>query len=417
MSYLIGQIIACLVIAALLGVIIGWWLKRIGCKRETAKLEQERKTAWTERDRFKSDLTSLRTEYDSFAPKLKTSEDNYARLTAEFDDERSRFAAERERFSTSNAELSTLSAKLDSSQALVTKLRGELTAARDEAKKTVVSTPVPAVQAAVASPPTGKQAVDLLKAKAEIRKLNTEIDTLRKAEREGTAVNAELNRAKTEIAALKQKAAASAEGSAELSKARAEIAELQAKLTASSESAADLSKAQAEISELRTKLTANAGSSADLDKAQAEINSLKSQLSASASSDNEALAKARAQVTELQALLDGCKKRRGELESRVAELEAKLAAAPKVEAKPSWLMTAAPAAGADDLKIISGVGPKLEKMLNDLGIYTFSQVAGLDADGIAWVDENLEGFNGRVERDDWVGQAKKLFADKEKKDS
>lgn len=64
-------------------------------------------------------------------------------------------------------------------------------------------------------------------------------------------------------------------------------------------------------------------------------------------------------------------------------------------------------AAADDLKAISGVGPKLEKVLNDLGIWTYGQIAGLDGAEIAWLDDHL-GFSGRITRDDWVGQAKAL---------
>ncbi len=63
---------------------------------------------------------------------------------------------------------------------------------------------------------------------------------------------------------------------------------------------------------------------------------------------------------------------------------------------------------ADDLKQIKGVGPKLEKLLNSMGFWHFDQVAGWSSDEIAWVDANLEGFKGRVSRDDWVGQAKVL---------
>jgi NADH-quinone oxidoreductase subunit E len=62
---------------------------------------------------------------------------------------------------------------------------------------------------------------------------------------------------------------------------------------------------------------------------------------------------------------------------------------------------------ADDLKEISGVGPKLEGVLNDMGIYRFAQVAVWTADNIGWVDERLT-FKGRIERDDWVSQAKIL---------
>lgn len=66
--------------------------------------------------------------------------------------------------------------------------------------------------------------------------------------------------------------------------------------------------------------------------------------------------------------------------------------------------------GADDLKKIKGVGPKLEKLLNSLGFYHYDQIANWTADEVAWVDANLEGFKGRVTRDDWVSQAKTLAA-------
>ena len=66
--------------------------------------------------------------------------------------------------------------------------------------------------------------------------------------------------------------------------------------------------------------------------------------------------------------------------------------------------------GADDLKRIKGVGPKLEELLNSLGFFHFDQIANWSVAEIAWVDENLKGFKGRVTRDDWVAQAKTLAA-------
>lgn len=69
---------------------------------------------------------------------------------------------------------------------------------------------------------------------------------------------------------------------------------------------------------------------------------------------------------------------------------------------------------ADDLKEIKGIGPKLEVLCHDLGIWHFDQIAGWGADEVAWMDENLTGFRGRVSRDDWVAQAKMLAARKER---
>lgn len=77
------------------------------------------------------------------------------------------------------------------------------------------------------------------------------------------------------------------------------------------------------------------------------------------------------------------------------------------EAKPKML-AAARETGADDLKKIKGVGPKLEKLLNSMGIFHFDQIAAWSAAELAWIDENLEGFKGRASRDAWIGQAKTL---------
>ncbi|MBF9034235.1 NADH-quinone oxidoreductase subunit E [Rhodobacterales bacterium HKCCE2091] len=63
---------------------------------------------------------------------------------------------------------------------------------------------------------------------------------------------------------------------------------------------------------------------------------------------------------------------------------------------------------ADDLKRIKGIGPKLEQLCNRLGFYHFDQIAAWSGEEIAWVDQNLEGFKGRVTRDEWVAQAKLL---------
>jgi len=68
------------------------------------------------------------------------------------------------------------------------------------------------------------------------------------------------------------------------------------------------------------------------------------------------------------------------------------------------------AAGADDLKRIKGVGPKLEVLLHSLGIFHFDQIAGWTMSELAWIDEHLEEFHGRASRDDWIGQARVLAA-------
>ncbi|RMH49707.1 MAG: hypothetical protein D6686_07425 [Alphaproteobacteria bacterium] len=73
----------------------------------------------------------------------------------------------------------------------------------------------------------------------------------------------------------------------------------------------------------------------------------------------------------------------------------------------------APEGEPDDLKLIKGVGPKLEQTLNALGVWHYAQIASWSEAEVAWVDANLKGFRGRVSRDGWVEQARKLAAGEE----
>lgn len=88
---------------------------------------------------------------------------------------------------------------------------------------------------------------------------------------------------------------------------------------------------------------------------------------------------------------------------------AQTAEAPAKAKKPRALK-APRKGGADDLKLIKGVGPKLEALLHRLGFYHFDQVANWTAAELAWVDDNLEGFKGRASREGWIEQAKLLAA-------
>lgn len=134
-------------------------------------------------------------------------------------------------------------------------------------------------------------------------------------------------------------------------------------------------------------------------------------------------------------------------EERIAALESKLAAlesensAPEIVAEKSPILhkdkdvisiivtpsaakdsvlsdigSKIPAAGKDekdDLTMIKGIGSFIEKKLNGLGIYTFEQVSKFDHDFIEKITAAIEFFPGRIERDDWVGQASRLASIKQ----
>lgn len=136
-------------------------------------------------------------------------------------------------------------------------------------------------------------------------------------------------------------------------------------------------------------------------------------------------------TSEVAAALEACRRSGAEKDAEIARLRDALEAAKAAQAKGAEPLAPAPppvavapladAVGikpqglaaarggqADDLKRIKGIGPKLERLCHSLGYYHFDQIAEWSADEVAWVDENLEGFKGRVTRDAWVAQAASL---------
>ena len=63
----------------------------------------------------------------------------------------------------------------------------------------------------------------------------------------------------------------------------------------------------------------------------------------------------------------------------------------------------------DDLKQIKGVGPSIEKTLNEMGVYRFQQIANMSEYDIDRVAQRLKGFHSRIYREDWIGQARILI--------
>jgi NADH-quinone oxidoreductase subunit E len=66
-------------------------------------------------------------------------------------------------------------------------------------------------------------------------------------------------------------------------------------------------------------------------------------------------------------------------------------------------------ASRDDLQMIKGVGPAIEKTLNEIGIFRFEQIADMSEYDIDRVAKRLRGFHSRIYREDWIGQARDLL--------
>lgn len=113
-------------------------------------------------------------------------------------------------------------------------------------------------------------------------------------------------------------------------------------------------------------------------------------------------------VSLLRAELSDYKNRLRELEATTQPVKQE-PEKPKPEIADAWrpAALAAPDGEADDLKRVRGIGPKIEKTLNDLGIFHFEQIANLSRENILWLNHHLH-FPGRIEREKWVEQTREL---------
>ncbi|MEO0492663.1 MAG: hypothetical protein AAF081_04525 [Actinomycetota bacterium] len=244
-----------------------------------------------------------------------------------------------------------------------------------------------------------------------------ERDDARKAIR---GVEADLEATRADMAAVAEaKAAADArvgELDAELGGAKIEAADLTSKLSALS---SDLDGARAQIDTANADAvaaradaeTAKVAAFADLDAAKGDAAAARE---ATASLQAE-LDLARAEASSAQAAADAARldaeRAQADLAECRSEVEA-LSAADDPETNWQVGVTSLGTPGAahkDDLKVINGVGPKMEMLLNGFGIQTWEQLAWLTDGQVQTVDDALQEFPGRIERDEWVPQAKDLI--------
>jgi len=113
--------------------------------------------------------------------------------------------------------------------------------------------------------------------------------------------------------------------------------------------------------------------------------------------------------------LAACREQQAKLSAENAKLKSGTAsAAPVALVAPSYVSEKLPTfldkpiGKPDDLKLLKGVGEKLNSLLNGIGVFHFRQIASWTAEDIALVDSKLEQFKGRIIRDEWVAQAKLL---------
>ncbi|CCD99665.1 cell envelope integrity/translocation protein TolA [Bradyrhizobium sp. STM 3809] len=249
-------------------------------------------------------------------------------------------------------------------------------------------------------------------AKAEAERLAAEAAA--KAEAQRLAAEAAA-KAETDHLAAEAAAKAEAERLAAEAAAKAESERLAAEAAAKAE--ADRLAAEAAAKAEADRLAAEAAAKADAErlaaeavaKAEAEAARLAAEATAKAEAERlaaEAAAKAEAERLAADAAASA------EADRLAAEVAASAAEPAPIsngadDGRPPALP--APDGIADDLKLIKGVGPKNERILNDIGVHHFSQIAEWSPAHAEWVGHHMA-FPGRIEREHWIAQAKLLAA-------
>ena len=260
--------------------------------------------------------------------------------------------------------------------------------------------PSPAAQAAASIE------ADRLAAEAAVK---TEADRLAaeaaaKAEADRLAAEAA---AKAEADRLAAEAAAKAEADrlAAEAAAKAEADRLAAEAAAKAE--ADRLAAEAAAKAKADRLAAEAAAKAEADRLAAE---------AAAKAEADRLAAEAAAKAEADRLAAEAAAAKAEADRLAAEAEADQLAAEVAASAPTTITAddrppalPAPDGTADDLKLIKGIGPKNERILNEIGVHHFSQIAAWSPGQANWVGDHMA-FPGRIEREHWIAQAKLLAA-------
>ena len=227
-------------------------------------------------------------------------------------------------------------------------------------------------------------------AKADSDRLAAEAAAKAEADRQAAAAKAESDR-------LAAETAAKAEADRQAAAAKAESDRLAAEAAAKAEADRQAAAAKAESDRLAAEAAAKAEADRKAAAAKAESDRLATETAAKAEADRQAAA-AKAESDRLAA--DAAAKTE-------AVHQPPVAAGPGPGVVPVAL--AAPNGAADDLKLIKGIGPNNERTLNGLGVYHFSQIADWTPDNAIWMGHHMA-FPGRIEREHWIPQAKLLAA-------
>lgn len=396
MTYLVGQILLCLLLAALLGGIIGWLWRAIFARRDV--------------DAAGSRVGTLTSDLERTNSSLNGAQEELAGALEELADARNAVEKREGELSARNGRISELEAKIGEQEMGFQEEIAASVAVLEAAQSEIVGL-------------TGRYDELKVGADSETKKLGRQLEEAKEAEKKALTASqlkldtqaGELKAANGKVAELEKRLAsaqADAQKGAQELEARVKAAD-QARAEAETQADGGSEKLQAleaDLSARDEKIATLEQRATELGSARARIEELEGRLSAQGDAD-----------TEWRGRLEQCETANRRKDQRIDELERRLAAptptpptvSPQVAAGPTAEEAAAAAARGerpaeiDDLKKIFGIGPVLEKLLHGLGVFTFRQIAHWTPTDVDWVDSRLEEFPGRIVRDDWAGGARK----------
>jgi len=239
---------------------------------------------------------------------------------------------------------------------------------------------------------------------SEVIDLREEVLNLRAKAESAPVLEKELQTVKASMAGTTEAVGRIRALESELVSSNAKVSEYEAKFKNLSVSTANvdetlISQKDAKIKELSEKICAADGSESELSKVQKSLEASKSSLKLNQEKTKSHLS-----------TIDGQRKRIAELE----ESDRDTASVSNDSDSSSWIKgtTKLGTPGSDhsdDLKVIKGIGPVMEKTLHSFEITSWEQIAAFTKEDIIKVTDAISAFPGRIERDDWIGGAQALL--------
>ncbi len=424
METVLNYIWPCMILAAFIGAIAGWIFRRcnsikidnddnhteVSKKSYLMDIEPEQQNVLNEENiRLHMQLSKAQSQVKSSELKLKTLQDEYFVKNRDFNDHNKIVTSLKN-------DLTQKEKNLADTKSQLKELEKEL-ASKDELLNSTKSSMIPLKE-------------KLERSSSQIEGYKTEINKLKEMLQEhedekkvlhGKLGELEKNLSQNNIATI------------ELEKKQQELDEYKQKLASISNNS-DLADTKSQLKELEKELASkdellNSTKSsmiplnAEIEQYKIEMSELKKRLKSYEEKRNEETQLTdmyKQKLASLSSRLEDEQKRAKDLADKNSTLQQKAnyttqeiqqvistnVKAKSIGKKPRLLDK--PEGKIDDLKLIKGIGPKLENVLHDLGIFHFRQIANWNEDEVDWVNDHLV-FSGRIEREKWIEQAKKLI--------